>query len=66
MTKGGFRPGSGRPPSGERKLVLVVKLRPKIANALRAAIPNKTRSAWIEKLIEDGLARLALSHAYRR
>jgi len=57
MSRGGPRPGSGRPPSGERKASLVVRLRMKVANDLRATIPSRTRSAWIEALIVEALRR---------
>jgi hypothetical protein len=57
MTRGGFRLGAGRPPSGERKASVVVRLRMKVANDLRATIPDRHRSDWIEALIVEGLKR---------
>lgn len=56
MSKGGFRPGAGRPP-GIPKVTLRVWLRRQIADDLRATIPEKERSSWIEELIVKGLKR---------
>lgn len=54
MSKGGLRPGAGRPPA-ERKLSIIVRLSLNVAHDLRATIPNKGRSAWIEELIVKAL-----------
>lgn len=52
--RGGQRPGAGRPPE-ERKLSMIIRLRIKVANRLRATIPDKMRSQWVEELIVQGL-----------
>lgn len=56
MSRGGLRAGAGRP-AEEQKLSVIVRLRLQVANHLRAAIPEKTRSEWIEKLIVAGLKK---------
>ena len=55
--RGGYRPGSGRPREEERKLSIIIRLRTEVANLLRASVPEKTRSAWIEELIVKGLRK---------
>lgn len=56
MNRGGPRPGAGRP-AGERKLTLIVRLTKQTAQHLRATIPEKERSLWIEDLILAGLKK---------
>jgi hypothetical protein len=56
--RGGYRPGSGRPREEERKLSIIIRLRAQVANHLRATVPEKTRSQWIEDLIIRGLKKL--------
>jgi hypothetical protein len=56
--KGGFRERAGRPPSGIKKQLVAIKLRSEVANAMRRAIPERQRSAWVEALIERELNRL--------
>ena len=53
--KGGLRDGAGRPRSGIRKQTLVLRLRSEVVNSLRRSVPIKTRSAWVERLIETEL-----------
>jgi len=55
MSRGGPREGAGRRPSGIRKQTVVLRLRSEVANALRAAVPGRTRSDWIEELIVEAL-----------
>jgi len=55
--RGGYRPGSGRPREEERKLSIIIRLRTEVANLLRATVPDKMRSAWIEELIVKGLKK---------
>ena len=55
MSRGGPRPGAGRPPSGIKKQVVVIKLPGEVANALRAAVPDRWRSAWLEQVIRKAL-----------
>lgn len=57
MSRGGLRPGSGRPPAAERKLSVIVRLSRATARNLRATIPEKERSLWIEELIIQGLKK---------
>lgn len=56
MSKGGKRPGAGRPPAAERKLSVLVRLSPKVAQDLREIIPARSRSAWIQELIVQALS----------
>lgn len=53
MPKGGYR-GGGRP-RGEPKVSVCVRLSCDVAAALRAVIPEKRRSEWIEFLIMAAL-----------
>jgi hypothetical protein len=57
MSRGGLRAGAGRPPEEERKLSVIIRLRQRVATHLRATIPEKTRSEWIEKLIVAALKK---------
>ena len=56
MNRGGPRPGAGRP-RAERKLTLIVRLTQQVARDLRATIPEKSRSDWIQELIIAGLKK---------
>lgn len=60
MSKGGFRPGAGRPP-GEPKSTIKLYIRTQIADDFRATIPEKERSNWIEELIVKGLKKFQKS-----
>jgi hypothetical protein len=55
--RGGYRPGSGRPREEERKLSIIIRLRTEVANHLRATVPDKMRSQWVEELIVKGLKK---------
>lgn len=55
MSRGGFRPGAGRP-AGEPKQSVIVRLSADVAGALRTVIPEKRRSAWIQALIVKALS----------
>lgn len=57
MPKGGLRPGAGRPPAAEKKSSVLVRLNAGVASALRATIPDKARSAWIEEQIVKALRK---------
>jgi hypothetical protein len=55
--RGGYRPGSGRPREEERKLSVIIRLRTEVANLLRATVPEKARSQWVEELIIKALKK---------
>jgi hypothetical protein len=55
--RGGFRPNAGRPRQEERKLSVIIRLRQEVAQHLRATIPEKERSKFIEDLIVKGLQK---------
>lgn len=56
MSHGGARVGAGRP-AGKNKVGFHLRLDPKVVKDLRATIAKKSRSAWIEQLIIEGLRK---------
>jgi len=54
-SRGGLRSGAGRPSSGT--VAVQFKLRSETADALRAAIPTKHRSAFADAAIRQALEK---------